>query len=137
MDRTQDLFIQRPILFILRSRRKVTRFWSQRARVADYFPCHMTMHIFNLYNNIHVSNKIYWIKQSLLSHEKTNNMQHMQKQRRRSAAQLISAFVFDTRQYNSTSTYIQNFKTLAFICVLCQSWSEPKIVGFLMRRLKV
>ena len=40
---------------------------------------------------------------------------HMQKQKRRSAAQLISAFVFAT-MYNSSNSEIRNVKPLAIFC---------------------
>ena len=41
--------------------------------------------------------------------------------------------------YNTSSSGIKNFKVLACVtvqAVLCRTWSETQIVGFLMQRLK-
>ena len=71
-------------------------------------------------------------------HGKTNNL-HRRKQRRRSA-KLISAFVFATRIVHFSSTYIQNFKILAFFddctCRFVSDLVGTQIVGFLTHRLK-
>ena len=67
-------------------------------------------------------------------HEKTNNL-HMRKQRRKAD----HSFVFTT-QYNSSYTYIQNFKLLTCFCACIARFVSDlvgtQIVGFLTHRFK-